>query len=535
MADEIQKNNVTLKDYLLIIFARRKFFLIPFLIIFFTASIGSFFLPKYYKSTAIIKVEEQKPINPLVERERYIPASEEITLTKRIKTLTEEILSYERLLTLIRNTGLDRRITDVASFEDMIKGLRQRVEIKMKSPDIFSVAYEDKDPKMAEKVVNTLIYIFIEENKEEKKEEARIGVDYAENQAKLYKQKLEEAEETLQDFREKHSLQLPGKELDMNVQMLVNFQTDLARVRMDILNLQDEMDKIERQLAGEQAVIISENMTDLNPIVVDLNNQLQDIKRQLDVLLLEDPNSEDVYELQLALEDTRQRLQDEIEKHVDAETINTNPLFYQRLKNRLDNARQRMKELTDREKELMQLVNLYEGRMKTLPEQEAEYSRLSRDVEVNEQIYKMLKLKAEESRLTAKELEQRGIDYELIENGRLPLKPSKPQKLLIAVVALLLGTIGGVGSVFIAEFADRSFKNTEDALGYMKVPYLGSVSRIVTQQEIRRARIKRVLFNTLMVILTLGIIAAGIITTYQENKKASEKLKEQEKLEEVEL
>ncbi len=531
MPNNTQKKQVTLKDYLLIIFSRKKFFLIPFMIIFFTASLGSFFLPRYYRSGVLVKVEEKRPINPLAFEERVSVPIREITLTERLRTLTEEILSYPRLFTLIGEENLAEGVGgDLTSFESMIKDLRKRITIKMRSPEVFAIYYEDRSPQKAKEVVNTLMRIFIEDTIREKKEEAMVGVNYAESQAKLYKRRLAEAEQKLKEFREKYALQLPGKEVDMNVQMLVNFQTELARVDMDINAKNEDARKINRQLSGEEPVIISQDMLDLNPVVAELNLKLEELKLKLDTLLIEDPESEKIYNVQQSIEETREKLQQEIKKTVNAETIITDPLFYQRFKQRLKDVEEKLTELQDRKKELQSHIEVYEGRLKSLPEQEQEYSRLSREVQLNNEVYRMLKLKAEESHLTAVELEQRGINYELLEKGRISLRPSKPQKLLITVISLLLSLISGAGCVFIAEFADRSFRDTEDARSGLSLPFLGSIPKIMTEEELHRRKRNQRTVIVLFVLLTVMLIIAGIVSTYIEKEKVSKILTQQEKI-----
>ena len=531
MPNNTQKQQVTLKDYLLIIFSRKKFFLLPFMLIFFTASLGSFFLPRYYHSGVLIKVEEKRSINPLAVEERLRMPTKEITLTERFKTLTEEILSYPRLITLIEEENLAEETgRDLASFGSLVGDLRKRITVKMISPEVFAVYYEDRNPQKAKKVVNTLMGIFIQDNIKKKKEEAMAGVDYAESQAELYKKRLIEAEQKLKEFREKYTLQLPGKEVDMSVSMLINFQTQLASIKMAINETKEELNRINRQLSGEEPVIISQDMLNLNPIVAELNQKLNGLKLTLETLLMEDPESEKIYELQQSIEETRERLQQEIKKTVNAETIVTDPLFYQRLKQRLKNVEERLTELQDRKKEMQSHVEIYEGRLGSLPEQEQKYSRLSRQVALNNEIYRMLKLKAEESRLTAVELEQRGINYELLEKGRISLRPSKPQKLLITLVSLLLGVISGFGCVFIAEFADRSFKNTEDARSYLPLPLLGTIPKIMTDEELHRRKRNQRNIIMLFIFLTVALIVAGIVSSYIQEKKVSQILTQQEEV-----
>ncbi|MCK4519234.1 MAG: hypothetical protein KAU12_03850, partial [Candidatus Omnitrophica bacterium] len=229
MPNPAQKTQVTVKDYLLIIFLRKKFFLLPFLIVFFTASIGSFFMPKYYRSAVMVKVEDKKPVNPLAEKERFIPESEKMTLTKRMKTLTEEILSYQRLIFLINELNLRESFGGISTTtESLITALRKSIKVKMISPEIFLVSYEDKDPQQAKDVVNRLVGIFIDEQIKQKEKEAVAGVEYAESQAKLYKEELEKAEEKFKKYREEYALQLPGREFDMNVDILVSYELQLT-------------------------------------------------------------------------------------------------------------------------------------------------------------------------------------------------------------------------------------------------------------------------------------------------------------------
>lgn len=530
-----QKSQVNIRDYLLIIFLRKKFFLLPFMIVFFTASLGSFFLPKYYRASVLIKVEEKKPINPLAIDERLYKAQIETTLMERMKTLTEEILSYDKLYTLIKDADLfESNESEAVAFESLMKDLRKRIRVRMVSPDIFTVYYEDKGPLKAERVLNRLMDIFIEENKEKKKKEANVGVSYALSQAEIYKRKLDEAEKKLQEFREEHAMELPGSDTDINVQMLINFQIQLSSAVMDINSLKEKINKISRQLSGEEPVIISEDMLDLNPIVTQLNSELQELQLTLDEFLMKDPESEKIYELEKTIEDKRQRLQRETKKNVNAETITNDPLFYQRLRQRLNNAQANMDDLKDRERELQAQIKIYEDRMKSLPEQESEYSRLSRDVEVNDQIYKMLNLKAEESRLTAEELEERGINYEIFgeEGAKASLKPAKPQKLLMSLVALLLGFISGIGCVFIAEFADSSFKNTEDAISFLNLPCLGSVSKIMTEEELLKRKRSKKNFTVLFIILILALIITALASIYIEEKKSLAIIAQQEEIEE---
>ncbi len=512
----------SLRDYLQIIFHRRWFFVMPFVIVFFTASIGSFFLPKYYKSSVLVLVEEEKPVNPLAKETPYLSSTgQPPTLAEQLKTLAEKILSYPHLLVLVKTLGMDKGVADQASYEKLLMGIRSRSDVRMRSPDVFQISYEDKDPVISRDAVRTLIKIFIDENKSKKTEQAQEAVKFAEEQALIYKKKLEESEKTLFEFRAQYPMQLPGKELDYNVSMLTNYQTALTTIQMNIKEGQNKIDLAKRQLAGREAVIITSESIDLNPAVSRLNSKLQSLQSQQEELAKTKPDSPDIASSQVEMEDTREQLRLETEKLVGSDTSQTAPLFYKRLEQRLKDAQKETNELKAREKNLQDLVKEYEKRIETLPEQDRKLALLTRDNEVNENIYKMLILKVEENKLATAEAEEKGTKYTILDDARLPLKPSKPEILLIGVVAFVLGVLSGFGCVFMAEFADHSFRGIEDARIFLKFEILGGVAAIVDRNEVlaRKARHRAIAVITVILYVVFFAVAATYSNMRQEEVK----------------
>ncbi len=527
--DQIQ---ASLKDYLRIIFHRKWFFLIPFLVVFTTATIGSSFLTRYYESSILILVEEEKIINPLIPyQERLILQPKEDTLVEKLRTLTEQILSYPQLINLVNTLGISKGITDQAAYEKLIMGIRKRTGVVMRASDVFQISYEDKDPVMAQKIVNTLINLFIKENLQKKTDSALIGVKFAEEQAKVYKKQLEKAERTLYEFREKQALQLPGMALDMNTQFLISYQTSHTSIELALKEAREELSRINRQLSGHEPVIISHDLIVLNPDVNRLTVELSNLQAELDTKMVEDPEDPEISLIIAKIEEVREKLRLESKKVIDADTALTAPLFYQRLEQRQKDARQKVDELEARRKRLQGLVDEYEAKIGSLPEQERVYAELTRDVRVNQNIYEMLKMKVEESRLTAVELKDKGTRYEILEEGRLPLKPSKPKRLLTSIVAFVIGILSGFGCVFLAEFADHSFRGVEDVKQYIDLPVLGSISRIVSAQEIRRQKVRNARLTWIFIIFLIILIIFAAIYSNTQEQKIKEKLIRQQTME----
>lgn len=524
MKESFSKAQVTIRDYLFIIFHRKNFFLIPALIVFFTASIGSFFLPKYYTSSVLVLVQEEgKVINPLASRPTYVPTTTP-TLVEQLKTLTEKILNYPQLLMVIKELGLDKFINNPLELEKLIRSIRKRVKIKLRSAEVFEVSYEDKDPKMVQQLVNALVTSFIDYNIAKKQELALTGVKFAESQVQIYKEKLKKSEKALYEFKNKYSLQSPGKDTDINVSLLINYQTQLTSTDLSIAEINKELDVVNRQLKGIEPVAFTREVIEVNPIIDSLNEQVKDTQLMLDDLLLNDPSSSKVVELQLRIDDLRRRLAEETTKMIDNQVPQTHPVLFCQLEGKKKTIDRKLKDLYVRQQEYKKLVQEYEMRIASLPEQERIYADLMRDNRVNNNIYEMLMLKIEENRLDAVELQQRGINYEILERGRIPLKPSKPQKLIISIIAFILGILTGLGCVFVVELGDHSFRNIEDARRFLDVPVIGSTMKIVTLGQLYVERKKQRRTTIIVIVLLVVFIVGAVISSNIQEKKLSEKI-----------
>ena len=118
----------------------------------------------------------------------------------------------------------------------------------------------------------------------------------------------------------------------------------------------------------------------------------------------------------------------------------------------------------------------------SVPRQEQELARLTRDTEVNEKLYAMLLERLETARIS-QELEEseNKTKFKIIEPARFPLKPVKPNKLELGLMGLLLGAMAGFGCIYLVEYNDQSFKGVEELKSFFDLPVLGAISEIVTE------------------------------------------------------
>ena len=184
------------------------------------------------------------------------------------------------------------------------------------------------------------------------------------------------------------------------------------------------------------------------PLATELNNELARLEAELTAVLVDCTEEHPrVKELRRTIESLKKERLEQIK--AAAQAANADPEEYLRI-------------------------------AESIPMQEQELTRLTRGRNVNEQIYSMLLQRLETARITQKlEDSENKTRFKIIEPARLPLRPIKPNKLKIAFLGIMLGTAGGFGCAYSAEYMDSSFKGAEDLRAFSgDIPVLGSVSKI---------------------------------------------------------
>ncbi len=149
----------------------------------------------------------------------------------------------------------------------------------------------------------------------------------------------------------------------------------------------------------------------------------------------------------------------------------------------------------------------------SLPRQEEELRRLSRDKAINEKIYAMLLERLESAKITERlDSSDNRTRFRIIEPARLPLLPVKPNKLKFNLLGLILGGMIGACFVYFLEYTDTSFKDSQELKEYFGYPVLGSISKMITTQDLedKKRRAKRITLFLSLGILIFILVILGV-------------------------
>jgi uncharacterized protein involved in exopolysaccharide biosynthesis len=153
-----------------------------------------------------------------------------------------------------------------------------------------------------------------------------------------------------------------------------------------------------------------------------------------------------------------------------------NPV-HQQLAQDKQNALVRLEVLKSRMANLQKRIVENEKKVENVPAQEQQLLTLTRNYEVNAQIYNMFLQKLEEVRIQEKlATEQKGKEsFKVLEYARATTTPVAPDRVRVMGFIALAGIATCIGVILLLNYFDDSFKSVEEAKEFLQKPLMGTV------------------------------------------------------------
>ncbi len=134
----------------------------------------------------------------------------------------------------------------------------------------------------------------------------------------------------------------------------------------------------------------------------------------------------------------------------------------------------------------------------------------AQDQGVTQKLYNELLTRLETAKITQRlEASKEGTRYTILDPARLPLRPSKPNKMTLLFLGLIMGAGAGVGLIFLAELFDHSFLGIDEARNTLGLPIFGAVSKIITQEDLKIKKMHNVRMTAISA--AVGVVLLVII------------------------
>jgi succinoglycan biosynthesis transport protein ExoP len=552
------------RDYFFILLKRKRYFFIPFLVLFTIITAVALLLPAVYESTSTILIEDQQ-IPPEFVRSTVTGFADQ-----RIQSLTQQILSRTRLWEIIQQFKLYLDLKEKYTREEIIKKMRENIRLDTISAEVaagqkaparkagqagitiaFSISYRGKSPEMVQKVAGTLASLYLEQNLKTREAQAKTTTQFLEAEAKELREHIRIMGGKIAAFKEAHEGIQPEL-YQFNLSQAERLEQDIKQIDNQIRTIQDRKIYLEGQLAtvkpdspiigssGERIldprdrlraleVKLADLQAKFSPDHPDVRQALRE-KAELEKLVGKRGGSPSLKRQKLVqlkaelaqkqgkysdqhpdvrkLKNEIARLEQEPEKAEPVKPVTNaeNPAYIS-LTTQIESAKNEITSLQRQRLTLKKKREMYNQRLEESPKLEQEYFALQRDYKNSTDKYQEVMNKILEARISeGMEEHQKGEKFILIDPASYPQKPVKPKRMLIILAGFILSLGAGLGTVALVEQLDHSVKNADELSAFTGLPVLGTIIRIHTKEELTLARHKRQLAWMISgLVLILGL------------------------------
>lgn len=457
-------------------------------------------IPDRYQASARVYVDTQSLLKPLLTGLTVAP-----DVDQQIKLMTRQLVSRPTLEKVARMTDLDVRAKTPEQTEAMLNGLAGKISIADAGREnLYTISYQDANPDLAKKVVQSLLTIFVETSLGKTRQDISSSARFIEEQLQQYQQKLVDGENALTEFKRKHIGMMPGQGGDYYAK-LAETTAQLRQAQLDQQEAVNRRNQLKRQLADEEpeldaaAAAVSTHS--------EIDGRIQALEKQMDQLRLQ------YTDLHPDIQSTKRLIEKlQAQKKIDLADRKADPAgskiqnpVYQQLTIAIAEADATVSSLGARVAEYQRRFGELRAASNMIPQVEQEYTQLMRDYEVYRQNYDAL-LKRRESVTMSGEVESKTdtVDFRVIDPPFVPSQPAFPNRPLLLSLVALGGLVAGIAAAFLLSQLRRTVTDRRVLRELTGLPLLGAVSRVETDETRRRKR-----KGLLTYLATLGSLIAA--------------------------
>ena len=491
----------------------------------------------------------------------------------RVGIITQRVLTNDNLQEIILENGL---YPELAGMPAEARGrFHSNLNFSAEDPQIlenllgttrpdgalaFSVSFSDSSPRVARDVADDLVALYLEENREVRREQAAETIRFLTQEAKRVETEIAAREERLAQFKTENAGALPDL-ADSNLQMLDRVGRDLDAVEQEIRTLRERQSLYSSELAllspsstfvneqGEPVLSPQERLKVLQRQYLQQSSiysadhpDVQRIRRELEALgestglpafdratleselqVREDElaaareryaaDHPDVVRLERSVAAAREALARAPRTPTQRRMPSTpdNPAYIQR-EVQLRATTVDLTAALERREELRARAAQLEKRLQVTPEVEREYTALSRGLEQLVAQYNDIQGNINQSQVALNlEDDPTSERFTVLEQPTIAGSPSSPNRFAVLVLTLAIAVALGAVVVAGAERSDQAVRNAQDIVAYLEIPPLVAIPYVENRTDLQRRARKRLLAAS-AVSLWIGAIFLLVVT-----------------------
>jgi polysaccharide chain length determinant protein (PEP-CTERM system associated) len=484
-------------------FNSRRFLVATFVFVNAAMLTAGLLWPKAYTASTSILVDERTIIQPLMQG-----AAVATDALDRSRNAREVIFGRKIMDAILEYGGWLKANPSIEEREGLIEEIKKRTLITIVGKNILRIEYKDSEPERAFRVTEKVAELFMQESIAAKAAESRAAFDFIDKQTQEYQDKLTRAESELKELR--------SATLESNIGSETEVTTRLNDLRNRIEGTQQELREaevmeasLERQVSGE-----AESTTDVLR-EGQYRTRIAELESKLDTLRLSYHDTHpDIVQVKQQIQALTENLNSERTRRdqsrrsgkANESTPLNNPVYQQLRRDQSQNQSQ-MDALTARLADLKRQLQDQLSRGKRMHSSDARLAELTRDYQINRDIYQDLLRRRENARVSMNmDRERQGLSFKIQEPVSMPSAPSGLRFSHFVLGGLVLGLMLPLLLLYGRLQLDPRIRTGSSIAIAHKFPVVAVVPHLWTPEELKTLRTELV-FLSLIVVTTVGVSA----------------------------
>ncbi len=420
----------------------------------------------------------------------YVPPWR-LTFMPRVMEGLEQLKNMIKTLFRLEVYYLSDAQKQALQMKELVRIIKVGTVLRQSRGMLLTISYKSPASRASQEIVE----VFANQCKElllrSKNQETREAVRYIERQYNDATLRLEDLEKELTDMRVKYFASTP----EAKIALLQQHQQTLDILRLIQQQLEDirvsEKELMTKQTNRRQDLLQDpEMLKKLNEWAQTREARILETKKvRLEELLTvytdEWPEVIKLKQEIAALEKTIETNIEEASEKARETILLADPEYYKYFSQLQDIEREKSA-LTTREKDLQDNMNVYEEKLKSMPEIEENFGAIQRRISLYAKLQVDLATKRETARATMQLEKYRGDNRIRLIGRNFPNKPSGMPPIVIMGALCLVGPSVGSGLIFLLYYFNTSVKSPDDVQVEYNVPVIAIIPNTNFKRELKR-------------------------------------------------
>jgi uncharacterized protein involved in exopolysaccharide biosynthesis len=491
------KDSLRLRDFVAIVFRRRRLVALCFWTILLGAVIAAILQPDRYASEMKILVKRERA-DPMVTSEpsavQQIASgvteeelNSEVELL-RTRDLLEKVVrarnlqdqhypSWSKVFAIFGANGKAKRSSgEEARVQRAVTLLQKNLSIEvMRKTNLIQVGYESSDAITSAQVLNTLADLYLQKHLDVHRPSG--AFDFFHQEAERYRKGLAEAQAKLVEFNRRKNVISSQLEKEAALQKFTEFQSAFRKTEGSVAETEQRISELQEQLPSIPPRMITQvRKMDDAALLSQLRASLVALElKHTELLQKFEPNYRPVQELEAQIDQTRAALSEAEKVQVHEETTDQDPAHLI-VREEIAKAQAELAGLRALQEATAESAQIYRHNARSLESKEIVQNDLLRTVKADEERYLLYLNKEEEARISEALDRRRIINVAVAEAATVLPLPSNHRPLTL-LVGLLLAIVLSFGVAWTSEYLDPTFRTPDEVKAFLNVTVLAALPK----------------------------------------------------------